>query len=40
MLFTIGLLTIGGLIYGLGMIEDVPKDPEMTYRDFDDDLRK
>jgi len=38
MLFTIGLLTIGCLIYGLGMIEDVPKDPEIRYRDFDDDL--
>lgn len=38
MLFTIGLLTIGCLIYGMGMIEDVPKDQEIRYRDFDDDL--
>lgn len=38
MLYTIGLLTIGGLIYGLGMIEEPPKDPEIRYRPFDDDL--
>lgn len=38
MLFTIGLLTIGGLIYGLGMIREIPEDQDVTYRDFDDDL--